>query len=92
MNDQLDDYASSNVFGPMLETENYSLPTLELDDHSYIPFPRLIDHFVLTTAAETTFPTIDAAALALEETINRYTSRVSDHRPVETVHIPRLPL
>ncbi len=85
MNDQLDDSPSVNVFGPLLDASGgYCLPTLSVAEHSYIPFPRPIDHVILTSAAEQSLPTTTARAVPLDESIDRKTDRVSDHRPVET--------
>jgi endonuclease/exonuclease/phosphatase family metal-dependent hydrolase len=94
-NDDIDDPPASNVFMPILSRPDVYAPiTLTIAERggfSYIPFRRLIDHIVLTREAAQRLEITEVDVLALDAVIPRYTTTVSDHRPVAAHLIPILP-
>lgn len=85
-NDRLEDGPGENVFAPFLEhPELYNFltrPLLDRGEVSYLPFPGLIDHVLVTTDALVEYGDGTTEALRLEETLPRYETNVSDHRPI----------
>jgi endonuclease/exonuclease/phosphatase family metal-dependent hydrolase len=94
-NDAIDDVGTANVFAPILaRPDAYTAVTAEVaarDGYSYIPFRTLIDHVVMTREATELLQVQAVDPVPLEQTINGYTSVVSDHRPVRVLTIPVLP-
>lgn len=93
-NDSPADAASDNVFTPFLDDPSQyailTLPLAQADEYSYIPYPSLLDHIIVTTSlAAGGFTDI----LELDEQITAfdYEDQVSDHRPVVSI-LPMVPM
>jgi len=85
LNDQLDEPPVRNVFTVFLnDTINYRFLTIPLiGQASYIGSQNsLIDHLMITHDAEEEYYGGDTQILYLEKEFDRYTTHVSDHRPV----------
>lgn len=88
-NDKLEDPAQENVFLPFLnDTANYYFLTEPFagssTEYSYIAgsFKSLIDHIMITTSIENSYPDIRAKIIKVDESFTLYLNEVSDHRPV----------
>jgi exonuclease III len=85
-NDRLDDRPGDNVFEVFLTRPDlYAFLTAESawrGETSYIPFPGLIDHVLVTTDALTEYGDGETSPVPLEMTVLGYEEHVSDHRPV----------
>lgn len=82
-NDELTDPRQFNVFGPLLQVADGGFLTLPLEQrgqYTYIPFDSFIDHVHVRGAS--LFANSVARVLTLDETIDDYVDRTSDHRPV----------
>lgn len=90
-NDVLDDPPSDNVFQPFLQKPQYyvflTAPFLgNPDEYTFIggSFRSLIDHLMITTAIDTTYPSKTTQILKIDQDFGGYLNEVSDHRPVAT--------
>lgn len=82
-NDQLTDPRQYNVFGPLLQVADGGFLTLPLEEsgqYTYIPFDSFIDHVHVRGAS--LFANSTARVLELDQSIDDYVDRTSDHRPV----------
>lgn len=82
-NDELTDPPEWNVFGPLLTAPDGGFLTLPLEQaggYTYVPFTSFLDHVHVRGAA--LGASSSAVVLPLDETIDGYVDRVSDHRPV----------
>ncbi len=88
-NDQLDDPPADNIFEPFLQKPQFYIfltapfagsPT----EYTFIggSFRSLIDHILITTAIDSTYPGITTRILKIDEDFSAYQNEVSDHRPV----------
>lgn len=87
-NDSISDSADKNVFSALLDkTDNYAFLTsaaAQAGDISYLPFPGLIDHIMITEDALDELNGGVTQVLRLEQTEANYEFEVSDHLPVVT--------
>jgi len=87
-NDELTDPEADNVFWPLLQDpENYNFLTLPLAGNpywaSYPYYNSLIDHLMATTDALGEYgENGETITLRLDDEYSRYSSVISDHRPV----------
>ncbi len=87
-NDELNDPESNNVFWPLLQdSTNYHFLTLPLAGNpywaSYPSYNSLIDHIMATTDALGEYgENGETITLRLDDEYNRYSTVISDHRPV----------
>ncbi len=85
-NDRLSDPPGENVFAVYLDQPQlyyFLTTTLAAEgEYSYIPFPGLIDHVLITTDALYEYGDGTTEVLHLDESIGGYQSLISDHRPV----------
>jgi len=86
-NDRLTDDEDDNVFLPLsedaAEAEFVTLELAEAGDSSYVPFPSLIDHILVTDEVFEGMTYQTTEVLRLDETwSSTYEKVVSDHRPV----------
>lgn len=92
-NDKLDDVLSENVFLPFIEApERYEFLTFPLalaGDSSYIPWPGLIDHIMVTRSALDAYGPGRTRVVAAEDLYPGYVANISDHRPVLSTFILR---
>lgn len=92
-NDKLDDVPEDNVFLPfLLSPERYQFltqPLADARDSSYIPFPGLIDHIMVTTDALDEYGPGSTRVVYAEQDYIGYLPNVSDHRPVLSTFIVR---
>lgn len=92
-NDRIDEVAAQNVFTPFLEApERYTFLSQELVDAgeaSYILFPGVIDHILVTRDALDEYGPGRTQAVKLDETYPGYVPHVSDHRPVRATFVIR---
>ncbi len=95
-NDAIDDAPGDNVFQVYLDQPElyYFLTTPVAMNHdvSYIPFPGLIDHILVTTDALYEYGDGTTEVLHLDESVPAYQALVSDHRPVLArfrIHAPQ---
>ncbi len=92
-NDHLDDVPEDNVFLPfLLSPERYyflTQPLADARDSSYIPFPGLIDHIMVTTDALYEYGPGRTRVVYVEQDYVGYVPNVSDHRPVLSTFVVR---
>ncbi len=93
-NDEILDVDELNVFGPILDApERYRFLTREEEesrDFSFLPFPRVLDHILVTTSALDEYGAGTTEIIHLEEENLNYERLVSDHVPVLSIfELPR---
>jgi endonuclease/exonuclease/phosphatase family metal-dependent hydrolase len=92
-NDRLLDVGDGNVFGAFLDQpdrfEFLTMPLAEAGEFSFVPFRTLIDHVVATTATFDALVPRSTAIVGLDQQIDRYLRRVSDHLPIAARFGPR---
>ncbi|MFK7991112.1 MAG: endonuclease/exonuclease/phosphatase family protein [Sandaracinaceae bacterium] len=84
-NDNLTDEPSQNVFGPLLDAERYTFLTLPLEAsgaRTFLFFDAFLDHVMLTESARQVYGDGTTEILPLDQSLDDYTTRVSDHLPV----------
>lgn len=85
-NDRLGDEPEHNVFQVFLDApDDYhflTFPLFTAGETSYIPYPSLIDHILVTSDALAEYGTGSTYVIPLETTVPDYQANVSDHRPV----------
>jgi endonuclease/exonuclease/phosphatase family metal-dependent hydrolase len=85
-NDELTDATADNVFQVFLnDTATYrflTLPQAQGGEYTFIPFQSMLDHALITTDMETELGAGDADILELDQSVDGYSTNVSDHRPV----------
>lgn len=90
-NDRLTDPPWDNVFTPFFENpRSYTFLTLPLANaqaSSYIPFPGLIDHILVTTDTMEAYEFGHTEVLHLEDEVPDYLDIISDHRPVMSTFV-----
>lgn len=88
-NDEILDGEALNVFAPILDApDRYRFLTREEEesrDFTFLPFPRVLDHVLVTTGALDEYGAGTTEIIHLEEENPNYERLVSDHLPVLTV-------
>ncbi|MBW2701412.1 MAG: endonuclease/exonuclease/phosphatase family protein [Deltaproteobacteria bacterium] len=90
-NDLLDDDPTDNIYTVFLDdTDNYRFLSQELadrGDYSYIPYPSLLDHVLITQGLTAEYGLGQTRVLALDKMDLGfdYEDLVSDHRPVISI-------
>ncbi len=90
LNDRLEDPPDRNAFTPLLDAADryrfLTAPLVEERQYSYIPFPGLIDHIMVTSDALEEYGVEGTTqVIPLDLTVPGYLDHVSDHRPVQSV-------
>lgn len=85
-NDELLDPPSDNVYGPLLEEPEevsfLTLPNERAGDYSYLSFRKMIDHVLVSAGARAWYGEGATEVLRLDQQVQGYRERVSDHLPV----------